>query len=77
MRKKENSAVSERRLEKTIAVDLLEVLETQLETYDEIEVEVDIQNVPIFLKVCESLSDYTYEQVSDTLFRFKAKEFEW
>lgn len=72
-----NSAQSERKLEKTIRIELQECLEKHLENNDCVEVEIDAQYVGIFLKICESLTDYSYVQVDQTLFRFEAKEFTW
>lgn len=77
LKKKENNAVSERRLEKTMMLELQEVLEKYLENNDCVEVEVDLQYVNIFVRICEQLTDYDCERVSETLFRFKAKEFVW
>lgn len=77
MKQNKDNSLTERKLEKTIQIELQETLEKYLEDNDCVEVEVDAQNVAIFLKICESLTDYLYVQVDQTLFQFKAKEFVW
>ena len=77
LKRKETDAISERRLEKTIGLELQNLLEKYLENNDCVEVEIDVEHIAIFLRVCENLSEYRWERVSETLFRFEAKEFVW
>lgn len=77
LRKKGNVAQSERKMEKLMRLELQEVLERYLESNDSVEVEIELQNTAIFQRVCEQLTDYEVEQVSDTLYKFKVKEFIW
>ena len=77
LRKKGNVAQSERKLEKMMRIELIEVLERYLENNDSVEVEVDVQNTAVFQRVCEQLTDYDCEQTGETLYKFRAKEFVW
>lgn len=77
LRKKGNVAQSERKLEKMMRIELIEVLERYLENNDSVEVEVDVQNTVVFQRVCEQLTDYDCEQTGETLYKFRAKEFVW
>lgn len=77
LKKKGNVAQSERKLEKLMRIELIEVLERYLENNDSVEVEVEVQNAAIFQRVCEQLTDYEWEQTGETLYKFRAKEFVW
>lgn len=79
LRKKANNTVSEKRVENLMRLELREKLQKYLLNNDIVQIEIDKKHISMFLAIVEDefTEDYDYEQVSETLYNFKAKEIEW
>ena len=79
LEKKAGNTLSEKRTENLMRLELRDKLTKYLLTNDSIQIEIDKKHISMFLAIVEDefSEDYTYEQVSDTLYIFRAKEVDW
>ena len=81
MEKKRGNSTASKRSEGVLKTELLQYLSLYLtdKGADYVDIEVKEQDVNDFLSVLESnaLEDYDFEQITETLYRFRVKELSW
>lgn len=80
LQKKQASGIGEKRIENEIRLELRDLLKTNLLTKDLIALEISPKQTSVFLAIInepEFVDNYTWEQVGETLYTFKAKEISW
>lgn len=79
LKKKADNTLSEKRVENLMRLELREKLTKYLLSNDSMMIEIDPKHVSMFLAIVEEefSADYDYEQVSETLYIFRAKEIDW
>lgn len=79
LQKKAGNKVNESKVASLMRIELGEKLQKYLLNNDSVEIEIDKKYVPTFLAIVaeDFEDDYEWEQVSETLYLFAAKEVEW
>jgi len=79
LKKKASNTVQEKKVENQMRLELREKLQKYLLNNDVVQIEIDKKYISMFLAIVEDefATDYDFEQVTETLYNFKAKEIEW
>jgi len=79
LKKKASNTVQEKKVENQMRLELREKLQKYLLNNDIVQIEIDKKYISMFLAIVEDefATDYDFEQVTETLYNFKAKEIEW